>query len=122
MTQKDKELLLKDLCARIPYKVKAQYYDLENECETWDEVESVGSNGYVEIGQYSIPVNGIKPYLFPFENMTEEQEKEYLSTCNGYCTYYWTEETFDWLNKNHFDYRGLISKGLANDATGLDIY
>lgn len=34
----------------------------------------------------------------------------------------WTLETFDWLNKHHFDYRGLIEKGLAIDATGLEIY
>lgn len=54
--------------------------------------------------------------------MTDKQYREFLSTCNGYCDYYWTEETFDWLNKNHFDYRGLIPKGLAIDCTNLNIY
>lgn len=122
MTQEDKDLLLKDLCARLPYKVIAKYYDPEDDCETWDEIEGIESNGFVEIGQYSLPIESIKPYLFPFSNMTEEQEKEYLNTCNGYCTYYWTEETFDWLNAHHFDYRGLIEKGLAIDATGKNIY
>lgn len=122
MTQEEKNLLLKDLCARLPYKVMAQYYDPEDECETWDEIEGIESSEYVEIGQYSLSIEKVKPYLFPMSSMTEEQEKEYLNTCNGYCTYYWTDETFDWLNENHFDYRGLIPMGLANDATELNIY
>lgn len=122
MTQEEKNLLLKDLCARLPYKVMAQYYDPEDECETWDEIEGIESSEYVEIGQYSLSIEKVKPYLFPMSSMTEEQEKEYLNTCNGYCTYYWTDETFDWLNENHFDYRGLIPMGLANDATGKNIY
>ena len=119
MTQEDKELLLKDLCARLPYGIKALYYGSEEERKTWDEIESITFDGYVDIGQYSLPIERIKPYLFPLSSMTKEQEKEWLYTLSS--DYNITYDTVDWLNKNHFDYRGLIEKGLAIDATGLNI-
>lgn len=122
MTQNDKELLLKDLCARLPYKVKASYYRVEEEFETWDEVEGITADGCVDIGQYGLPIESIKPYLFSYLDISEKQRHEFLSTCNAYCDYYWTEETFDWFHKNHIDYRGLIEKGLAINATNLNIY
>ena len=50
MTQEHKELLLKDICARLPYGIKASYYGSEEECETWDEIEGIESSGHVEIG------------------------------------------------------------------------
>lgn len=122
MTQEQKELLLKDLCARLPYKPKIGF----TESNSNDNLQSIWYDDLegwqVDGDNLSTPVYAVKPYLFPFSSMTDEQEKEYLDTCNGYCTYYWTEETFDWLNKNHFDYRNLIEKGLALDATGLNIY
>ena len=65
----------------------------------------------------------VKPYLFPLSSMTEEQEKEY-NNLNYYelgCFPH-SEEALDYLTKNHFDYRGLIEKGLAIDATGKNIY
>ena len=137
MKQEEKQLLLKDLCARLSYGVKASYYGAEEECEIWDEVEGI-VNDYVEIGQYSLPIEAVKPYLFPLSSMTEEQKEEYNSECKKDLktlleavlnrTYTKTRiETplyygIDWLNKNHFDYRGLIEKSLALDATGLNIY
>lgn len=135
MEQKDKDLLLQDLCARLPYKVKASYYGAEEECECWDEVEGI-VNDYVEIGQYSLPIEAVKPYLFPLSSMTEEQKREYEDalTYHDYVEGGWTiAKSFydeyiipywfvDFCNKNHFDYRGLIAKGLSNDATGLNIY
>ena len=143
MTQEDKELLLKDLCARLPYGVKASYYGAEEECETWDEIESVALDGYVDIGQYSLSIEHIKPYLFPLSSMTDEQcykfycgfveneidyndfKKYYFDSCS--CDKVLTlisdcSDIIDWFNENHFDYRGLIEKGLAIDATGLNIY
>ena len=123
MTQEDKELLLKDLCARLPYGVKASYYGAEEERETWDEIESVTLDGYVDIGQYSLSIEHIKPYLFPMSSMTEEQKEEY-NNLNFYelgC-FPRTEYALDYLIKNHFDYRYLIDNGLAIDATGLNIY
>ena len=133
MTQEDKDLLLKDLCARLPYGIKASYYGAEEECETWDEIECVTRDGYVDIGQYSLPIECIKPYLFPRSSMTETQCYELASIRSGFqdCWKYIKTpiplsicnfEQIDWFHKNHFDYRGLIEKGLAIDATNLNIY
>ena len=119
MTQEDKKLLLQDLCARLPYGVKASYYGADEECETWDEVDGIAFD-YVEIGQYSLPIERIKPYLFPMSSMTIEQKMKWIHTLSS--DYNVTYDTVDWLNKNHFDYRGLIPMGLAIDATGLNIY
>ena len=143
MTQEDKELLIKDLCARLPYRIKASYYGAEEEREIWDEIESVTLDGYVDIGQYSLSIEHIKPYLFPMSSMTEEQCYDFYCRFveneidyNDFKKYYfdgclWNKvltlisdcgDIIDWLNKYHFDYRGLIEKGLAIDATGLNIY
>lgn len=110
MTQEDKELLLKDLCARLPYGtlVYAQNADDWYDDEISTQVLSdVINEDYV-----------VKPYLFPMSSMSNEQKKYIRSNYTFGATY----ELFDWLNKNHFDYRGLIDKGLAIDATILNIY
>ena len=86
-------------------------------------------------GFMATSLGSIKPYLFPLSSMTEEQKNEYYNLCieeerekrelGEWVTkvyYHNTIESIDWLNKNHFDYRGLIEKGLAIDATGLNIY
>ena len=128
MNEKEKDLLIKDLCARLPYGIKASYYGAEEECETWDEVDGIAF-GYVEIGQYSLPIERVKPYLFSMSSMTEEQWEEYQKIrmidwvhgdING--TFINAGLIVDWLNTHHFDYRGLIEKGLAIDATNLNIY
>lgn len=123
MKQEHKELLLRDLCGRLPYGIKASYYGADEECETWDEVDGVAFD-YVEIGQYSLPIERVKPYLFPLSSMTDYQKSDYQ-----FITERWMNDpshsisdSIDWLNKNHFDYRGLIPMDLAIDATGLDIY
>lgn len=109
MTQNKKDLLLKDLCARLPYGVKVDVINEDNE------------RYIVKIGEGNIGHLGkgfwkeCKPYLFPISSMTEEQDKEFMVIPIGY-------PSVDWFNKNHFDYRGLIEKGLAIDATGLNIY
>ena len=130
MEQKDKDLLLQDLCARLPYKVKASYYGAEEECECWDEVEGI-VNDYVEIGQYGLPIEEVKPYLFPLSSMTEEQKTELndtliqleLKAINNEIEHHKIAEfEIDFYNKNMFDYRGLIEKGLAIDVTGKNIY
>ena len=126
MTQEDKELLLKDLNARLPYGVKI-------EITWWVMGEGVGINttlGPDCIEELLNDEDGdteIKPYLFPLSRMTEEQ-KMFLKQQN-WCIAISTSGTvetniegIDWLNKNHFDYRGLIEKGLAIDATNLNIY
>ena len=129
MIQEDKELLLKDLCARLPYGIKASYYGAAEELETWDEIEGITLDGYVDIGQYSLPIESIKPYLFPLSSMTEKEWEDYQKIrmidwvhgdING--TFINAGSIVDWLNAHHFDFRGLIEKGLAIDATGLNIY
>lgn len=140
MTQENKELLLKDLCARLPYGIKASYYGVEEECETWDEIECVTLDGYVDIGQYSLPIEGIKPYLFPLSSMTEEQlfevqeifGKNEIKIDDGFLhivdsdrnviTYLEILAVLEWFYKNYFDINDLIPKGLAIDATGLNVY
>lgn len=133
MTQEDKELLLKDLCVRLPYGVKCQI-DYDNEEDTDLGIERYHDDRIVsvcieteEIGlygasEYFYPDN-VKPYLFPLSSMTEEQKNEYqYITERWYDQSYLASDITDWLNKNHFDYRGLIEKGLAIDATNLNIY
>lgn len=151
MTAEERKLLLEDLCSRLPYGVKAhirywscwahQYYEGvytvktvdPSMCYLYASSEQYSTEGMV--GQDCDFV--IKPYLFPLSSMTEEQRK-YISDRWG------INENFDfeidpdwgeyfvelgdavgfivWLIEHHFDYRGLIPKDLALDATYLNIY
>ena len=119
MTQEHKELLLKDLCSRLPYGVKISVNDNIESLQGINVLDNV-----VEYGSFlSSDIEEVKPYLFPLSSMTEEQEEEY-NDLNSYelgCFPH-TEDALDYLIKNHFDYRGLIEKSLALDATVLDIY
>ena len=130
MTQEQKELLLKDLCVRLPYGVKlhAKYInvDLKELDGTLKQIDNDKICGLVSDTEdtYSyiyVSIDEIKPYLFPLSSMTEEQREEWYQYC------FENENknigtNVDWLNKNHFDYRGLIDKDLALDATNLNIY
>ena len=123
MPQEHKELLLKDLCARLPYGVKflreSWNYEWDQELSVIEVLEDIDKDGYINNTKV-YNVEDIKPYLFPLSSMTEEQEKEWLYTLSS--DYHITYDTVDWLNKNYFDYRGLIPMGLAIDATNLNIY
>lgn len=118
MTQEQKDLLLKDLCSRLPYGVKVEYenkvFDLEYVCPMYEEVK-------LDIYQaWTLSISEIEPYLFPLSSMTEKQQIELTKfVANGISG---ENIIYDWYNKNHFDYRGLIEKGLALDATGKNIY
>jgi hypothetical protein len=123
MTQEDKELLLKDLCGRVPYGVKCKYNDgvIVNTLSVnffYEQIE--GWEKYVN-HTLKYDVEDIKPYLFPLSSMTEEQKKEEYEICKEYIIGY-ESNLIDFYNKYHLDYRGLIPKGLAIDATGLNIY
>ena len=118
MTQEEeKNLLLKDLCARLPYGVKIKLI-------RWDIDEGMYINTTLEPDDIERLLNieegdtEIKPYLFPLSSMTEEQKKEYQYITERwmYDSSYSISDSIDWLNKNHFDYRGLIEKGLALEA------
>lgn len=124
MTQREKDLLLIDLCSRLPYGVKVQFRYIIT-----SPAVLKGINKYlIECDIAVCEIQDIKPYLFPLSSMTEEQKREYNSLCSigtdeyGDITYFNTFESIDWLNRNHFDYRGLIPMGLAVNATGLNIY
>ena len=115
MTQADKELLLKDLCARLSHGVNiATGYGrgLLTSIRINDSNEKLGINiDPTLIRMFS--VNDVKPYLFPLSKVVEE----IVTTSNKHIAV-----NVDFFHKNHIDYRGLIEKGLANDATGLNIY
>jgi hypothetical protein len=150
MKQYLKDLLLKDLCARLPYGVKAVLKQTNCHDSTKHKVNEkdiysfrTGRSLEEDYGQhdyYKVIVTDIKPYLFPLSSMTEEQKEELenlgwyfdnfeihnVSECLGaYREYVAHSDCFaliDWLNKNHFDYRNLINKNLAIDCTNLEIY
>ena len=121
MNKEDKELLLKDLCARLPYKLCVE-----------DEYGDIICLNYTDLhfeNYFNAILEGyVKPYLFPLSSMTEEEQRTLDSMCNGVemvsrlSGLKMFGKAFNWLNENHFDYRGLIEKGLAIDATGKKIY
>ena len=120
MKQEYKELLLKDLSSRLPYDVKCKI-EMWIGCDVCT-IYNINSIGYVEIVEDSdtngVSIERIKPYLFPLSSMTDGQKTEW-----DYIDYYADHhEAVDWLNKNHFDYRGLIDIGLALDATNKNIF
>ena len=133
MTQEDKQLLLKDLYARVPYRPKVKVLHIWNEEKETEEdivdtVYCVFPEGYINTGRLDsdIPLNDIVLYLRPLSSMTKE---EYNSMswegCNHVINYSmkhgfqfveitsFTIEIFDWLNEHYFDYRELIEKSLA---------
>ena len=150
MTQEDKELLLKDLSARLPYGVicritnrDSNYKLVEIDYTYADSSLSFLScilpySGY-QTSVVDVELNAVKPYLRSMSSMTEEEWKElncigYIvplyNGCFGvdmraYCKngqpHYRRFSEFsaieDWLNAHHFDYRGLIEKGLAIAVT-----
>lgn len=121
MTKEEKSLLLQDLCARLPYKVHCRVFKLNGDIKENDDIL------YGVIGDNVMTLKSdkdeclmyyqIKPYLRPMSSMTEEEKRDWW-------TYKQVGETWeaqdslsvDWLNANHFDYRGLIPKGLAIEA------
>ena len=139
MTQEDKELLLKDICARLPYGVNILHegwnFEWDDELSTVEKVVGIDEDFiYTKVinthngeeyrdDKWPIDTFDDKLFLRPMSSMTEEQEKEYNNlNCYEVGCFPHTEEAIDYLIKNHFDYRGLIEKGLAIDATGLDVY
>ena len=141
MKQEDKELLFRDLCARVPYGVKVQYMNnifVIDYVSSYEEVElDIPDN-------WTVGVSEVKHYLFPLSSITDEQKSELNKKFNVqfsgndiYSIHYHSEGYWDtdleldlqdwlwfinWCYKNHFDVNNLIEKGLALDATGLNIY
>ena len=125
MTPEDKELLIKDLCARLPYNVICQV-EFKEDGKYKSKVMLLSGiftdEAYFTTKGGSIYSNEYKPYLFPLSSMTEEEKLMYEGLMIGTDNISYMLDVIDWLNSHHFDYRGLIEKGLAIDATGLNIY
>lgn len=132
MTQEGKELLLKDICGRLTYGVKVQYegWDSDHGCEFNTVEDLIGIDDKFiytlwrgERDKHSIveplSIMDYKPYLRPLSSMTDEEREEYsefIAEIYG-CAYFIDPiSQMDWLDKNMFDYRGLIPKGLAIEA------
>ena len=129
MTQEDKGLLLKDICARLPYGVEVQYkgnrYDLtemHKDGRTYlGSYNSIYGDWHCSLEFEYYP----KPYLRPLSSMTEEEHKELkeISEYYGFAPFKYIDDwcpnydMIDWLNAHHFDYRGLIPLGLAIEVT-----
>ncbi len=125
MTQSDKDLLLKDLCSRLPYGVKGEKYTIriDEEFVPLIDVEIIIAEDIITLN--GCPGYMAKPYLFPLSSMTEDQSKIYHELIRGMfgtSALINFEILEDFFHKNHLDYRGLIPMGLANDATGKNIY
>jgi hypothetical protein len=140
MNEQYRELLFIDLCGRLPYKVRMFEIEPINDIQSNLTLQSITNKESVICitpsgGVIGSSIDAFKPYLFPLSSMTEEQKEEiedkliFPSNSNGG----WIEILYndiynipfwfvDFCNKNHFDYRGLIEKGLAIDATNLNIY
>lgn len=141
MTQEDKLLLIQDLSARLPYAVTVEHtsgfrgtlnditvhHMYDDNDNVYDAICYTNFFG----DEDNIYIEYFKPYLFPLSSMTEEQKYEYdelvhsnnIRSIEGVITSTdCSTAEIDWLLKNHFDFRGLIPKGLANDATGKNIY
>ena len=123
MTQEDRQILLKGLSSRLPYGVRYRRFawddKREEECIS-AKIYSISPDGYVRNyhEDESDYIDNVRPYLFPLSSITKkrlEELSEYIDIKNAYVA-------VDLLNSHHIDYRGLIEKGLAIDATGLNIY
>ena len=130
MTQEDKELLFKDLCARLPYGVivvtpKGRGYVCNINLTIFDYELGVNINPII---RDTFSINDVKPYLFPLSSMTEEEKEEYcqlqqrvIYNSKGVVN----EDVIKYINwcyKKHLDINNLIPMGLAIDETGLNIY
>ena len=144
MTQEQKELLIKDLCARLDTNLVCSIYRIDDygvgyrdeilrgycKGDIWDEFY-FGDDCGIGIDN----VSKIKPYLFPLSSITIEQEKELSKLGVSYGEYALHDDIrglgimvdeayifFEFCYKHHIDFLGLIEKDLAIDATGLNVY
>ena len=125
MTKEDKQLLLRDLCARLPHGIKLDFYakatDEHYVC-TLLGIEPDGDRPIIartDKGAFTFLAEHVKPYLRPMSSMTEEEKIKYLDLLKKYQFSDSHDDyvIYDWLNKKMFDYRGLIGKGGAIKVT-----
>ena len=121
MTHEDKDLLLKDLCARLPYHCRV-FYEYVDDLNNKTYGYSLTLNTWC-IDEFNADKAVVKPYLRPMSSMTEEEIKELqnidmkrLLFSSRHLTWHLDGDVVDWYNAHHFDYRGLIEKNLALEA------
>lgn len=124
MKQEDLELLKTDLCERFPHQIYARLND--EDMRIIDINYSRGDIAFTLVGEtktyLGVEADRIRPYLRPMSTMTQEEKEEYRSTFDtfenefGLKVTFPSQKSFDWLNKKHFDSRGLIDLGLALQA------
>jgi len=125
MTQEEKELLLKDLCVRLPYGVNA--ITKTHKGEKVGKIISVSTKNNIILGElydgkeyFWLDYGSFKPYLRPMSSMTEEERSEFDEYTFEIISFFGQAveagQLTDWLNSKHFDYRGLIPMGLALEA------
>lgn len=141
MEKNDKELLLKDLSARLRYGVKVT---TTNPSVKLGVISGISIENKISVRTKHADIvfdcAEVKPYLRPMSSMTKEEEYEYYQIRKRYSDMALSlmdrsdhlqqllfpiivgTESIDWLNANHFDYRNLIGRGLAIDCIGLNIY
>ena len=127
MTQEDKQLLLKDLNARLPYGVYVEHTTtkirgklngiiFEHIYNDTDSIQDINAWAMF-FGDEYVDATYFRPFLRPMSSMTEEEEDEYYNVEFGFNIH---SDRVDWLNAHHFDYRGLIERGLAIEITKED--
>lgn len=125
MNREEKYLVIDDISGRIPHGVvfKTDWGNKTLKGIQYDNANTLLYFGVCNFTNKVIEtyVSEVKPYLLPISSMTEEHKKEEYNICAGYIIGY-ESNLIDFYNKYHYDYRGLIPKGLAIDATGLNIY
>jgi hypothetical protein len=145
MTDYYKELMISEIGARMQYGVKFQHFawddKIEDSIEVAAEIYSINRDGYIRntYDDEEVYLDDVKLYLYPLSSISEEKLyevskilgkdvvifKDYIRSINherNSFSYLELNALFEWFNKNHFDYKGLIEKGLAIDATNLNIY
>ena len=144
--EKDRDLLLRDLCERLPYGVKVKLGDNPNVFDLVYRIKFAVMYGDSDKLEDILDIINIKPYLFPLSTITKEMMEEpniygffkyrdtianvgHLESKNGISEEIYTyidiesiSVLMEFFHSHHIDYRGLIEKGLAIDATGLKIY
>lgn len=127
MTSEQKQLLIKDLCARLPYKVKLDFYSKAMDEHFTCTLLGIEPDGdmpiiaKVDMGAFTFTADHVKPYLRRMSSMTKGEKKIYTEISSHLCGEIAAKNLIDWLNKRHLDYRYLIEEGLALEADE-DIY
>lgn len=105
MTQEEKQLLVKDLCARIPYRTFVSLNPgAYNKPETCALTGVHGEQIHLDVDTDPFGINNIRPYLRSLSSMTMEEKREYISIGRSMSPDN-PSALVDWFNANHFNYR-----------------